>query len=96
MKEEINTLGLKVESVKEDIGDVKGDIKGLSEKVAGIDKRLSNVETSIQKIPELAEKTGELKNWKQVGLVLITAAVSSIFSGTIGGVIGWLLRAGRA
>ena len=48
-----------------------------------------------QKIPDLAEKVGELKNWKQIGLVFITAAISSIFTGTIGGVIGWLIRGSR-
>ena len=38
---------------------------------------------------------GELKNWKQVGLIIITAMVSSIMSGTIGGAIGWLIRGSR-
>jgi hypothetical protein len=50
---------------------------------------------SINKIADLAEKVGELKNWKQIGLVFLTAVVSSIFSGTIGGVIGWLIRGGK-
>lgn len=54
--------------------------------------KLSTLEPSIQKIPDLAEKVGELKNWKQIGLVFVTAVISSIFSGTIGGVIGWLIK----
>lgn len=70
---------------------------------AAIDNRLTVIETrldewrpSIAKIPDLAEKVGELKNWKQIGLFFVTAFISSIFSGTIGGVIGWLLRSGKA
>lgn len=67
-----------------------------------IDNRLTVIETrldewkpAIAKIPDLAEKVGELKNWKQIGLVFVTAVVSSLFSGTIGGVIGWLIRSGK-
>ncbi|MGL6339600.1 MAG: hypothetical protein ACRC80_10720 [Waterburya sp.] len=58
----------------------------------GIEKRLTNVESSVQKIPDLSEKVGELKNWKQIGVIVITALISSIFTGTIGGLIGWILR----
>ena len=81
--------------IKQDISDVKGDIKGLSEKVSGIDTRLSNVEVSVQKIPDLSEKFGELKNWKQIGVIVITALISAVFTGTIGGFIGWLIRGAR-
>jgi chromosome segregation ATPase len=78
-------IDLKIESVK-------GDIKVLSEKNLGIEKRLSNIETSVQKIPDLSEKVGELKNWKQIGVIMITALISSIFTGTIGGFIGYSIR----
>ena len=78
--------------IKEIKAELKGDIKEVSEKVSGIDTRLSNVESSVQKIPDLSEKIGELKNWKQIGVIVITALISSIFTGTIGGFIGWILR----
>lgn len=68
------------------------EIKG---QIAVVDGRLKAVETTFQKIPDLAEKVGELKNWKQTGLIIITAFISSILSGTIGGVIGWLIRSAR-
>ncbi|MGH8002775.1 MAG: hypothetical protein ACREPR_25920 [Brasilonema sp.] len=61
-----------------------------------IKTKLRTLEPSIQKLPDLAEKVGELKNWKQIGLVFVTAVISSIFSGMIGGVIGWLIRSGKA
>ena len=57
-------------------------------KLDNTNQRLSNIETSIQKIPDLAEKVGEFKNWKQVGILLL----ASIFSGTIGSFIGWIAR----
>lgn len=82
--------------------EIKADIKALSVKVDSMDKRLTSIETrledwkpSINKTADLAEKVGELKNWKQIGVVVITAFISSILSGLIGGVIGWLIRSAK-
>jgi hypothetical protein len=76
---------------------------GVENRLSGIENRLAIVETRLDewrpamaKIPDLAEKVGELKNWKQVGLIVVTAALSSILSGTIGGVVGWLIRSGKS
>jgi hypothetical protein len=62
------------------LADIKGDIKV-------IDSRLNGLETTAQKLPDLAEKVGELKNWKQLAIVIFTASVSSA--------IAWFLRSGR-
>lgn len=70
-------------------------IKNLQISMGEFKGKLSVIESSVQKIPDLAERTGEIKNWKQVSLVIITAFVSSVFSGLIGGVIGWLIRGGK-
>jgi hypothetical protein len=78
---------------------------GVENRLSGIENRLTIVETRLDewrrrpamaKIPDLAEKVGELKNWKQVGLIVVTVALSSILSGTIGGVVGWLIRSGKS
>ena len=65
----------------------------LKELLTGIDKRLAIVETrledwkpSIDKIPDLAEKVGELKNWRQFLIITVTAVFS--------GFIGWFIRGG--
>jgi uncharacterized ion transporter superfamily protein YfcC len=60
--------------------DLKGELKT-------IDVRLKNLESNSQKIPDLAEKVGELKNWKQIAIVIFTA--------TVGGAIGWFVRTGK-
>jgi hypothetical protein len=62
------------------LADVRGDIKVL-------DNRLGNLESTAQKLPDLAEKVGELKNWKQLAIVIFTASVS--------GAIAWFLRSGK-
>lgn len=83
--------------------DTNNRFTAIETRLAVIENRLTVIETrldewrpSISKISDLAEKVEELKNWKQIGLVFVTAVISSIFSGTIGGVIGWLIRSGKA
>ena len=75
-----NELDKKVDSIKselkQEISDVRGDIKV-------IDARQKNVETSVQKIPEITEKFGELKNWRQIAFIIIAA------------IVGWFARSGR-
>ena len=82
--------------------EIKSDIKSLNGKTENIDKRLTSIEArleawkpSIDKTADLAEKVGELKNWKQIGVVVITAFIGSILSGITGGVIGWLIRSAK-
>ncbi|MEM8719978.1 MAG: hypothetical protein AAGE84_11800 [Cyanobacteria bacterium P01_G01_bin.39] len=73
--------------LKQDISDIKGDIKVLHAEVAGVEKRLSNVENSVAKIPEITEKFGELKNWRQTAFVIIAGVVSAF--------LGWIVRGGK-
>jgi hypothetical protein len=47
----------------------------------------AEMKSNSQKIPDLAEKVGELKNWKQIAIVIFTA--------TVGGAIGWFIRTGK-
>jgi chromosome segregation ATPase len=71
-------------NVETRLADVRGDIKVL-------DNRLGNLELTVQstaqKLPDLAEKVGELKNYKQIAIVIFTASVSSA--------IAWFLRGGK-
>jgi chromosome segregation ATPase len=67
-------------NVETRFADVRGDIKLL-------DNRLGNLESTAQKLPDLAEKVGELKNYKQIAIVIFTASVS--------GAIAWFLRSGK-
>ena len=68
------------------------EITDLKVSVAKIEATLQAQQPNLQKIPDLAEKVGELKNGKQIGLIIATAMISSVFSGTIGGTIGWLIK----
>ena len=49
--------------------------------------RLTSLESNTKAIADLAEKVGELKNWKQIAIVIFTA--------TVGGTIGWFIRGSK-
>jgi predicted RNase H-like nuclease (RuvC/YqgF family) len=51
-----------------------------------VNARLTNIETNTRNLLDLAEKIGELKNWKQIAIVVFTASVS--------GAIAWYVRGG--
>lgn len=75
--------------------EIKGDIRTLDAKIEGLGNRVKVIENAAVKTTDLAEKVGELKNWKQIGVVVITASIGSILSGVTGGVIGWLIRGAK-
>ena len=74
--------------------EIKGELKTTNDRLNSIDTRLVAIETrideqksSISKIPDLAEKVGELKNWRQIAIIIIT--------GTVGTLFGWFVKSGR-
>ena len=80
LKEDINQVKFEL---KEDINQVEKRVIKVESNLEGMDKRLSNVESAIQKIPEISEKFGELRNWRQIAFIIIAA------------VVGWFARSGR-
>lgn len=46
--------------------------------------KLTSIEPLVQKIPDLSEKVGELKNWRQIAIIVIAATVSGVF--------GWFIK----
>lgn len=59
----------------------------MKERLAVIETRLEDWKPSINKIPDLAEKVGELKNWRQIVIIALTALIS--------GSITWVIRGGN-
>ena len=80
--------------IKQDIKDARDDIKGLSNKVIDIEKQIAVIETKVDstekrfntvegKLPDISEKFGELKNWRQIAFIIIAA------------VVGWFVRGAK-
>jgi uncharacterized protein YoxC len=68
-----------------------GRIDNLETKIDGrfdtINAKLQTIDINAKTTVDLAEKIGELKNWKQIAIVTFTASVS--------GVISWYIRSGN-
>jgi chromosome segregation ATPase len=96
IKELKDLIVSRFDEVKQELDEVKQELNGIDKRLTVIENRLEDWKPSMSKIPDLAEKVGELKNWKQIGLVFVTAVISSLFSGAIGGIIGWLIRSGKS
>ena len=60
------------------------EVKIITAKIEGI---IQSQAILTQKIPDLIEKVGELKNWKQIAIVAITAFTSAT--------ITWFIRGGN-
>lgn len=83
IKDLINAMNARLTGIETEL---KRVTKGLDD----LEKRSIAIETwkpAIDKIPDLAEKFGELKNWRQIAFVLLTAS--------IGGLVGWVVRGGN-
>lgn len=94
VKEDLKNLEVVQREVKEEINktiikitELQGDSQTIKAKLDGVSDRLKSIETAIIKIPDLAEKVGELKYWRQIVIVILTA--------TISGFIGWLIGVGN-
>jgi phage-related protein len=59
----------KIENLQKEISDLRVNVS----KVEGI---LQNQQQFVQKIPELAERVGELKNWRQIVIIAVTALIN--------------------
>ena len=69
-------------SLKDRLTEIEKSNAALNQKVEGIDKRLGNLETRINtfegKLPDISEKFGELKNWRQIAFIILAAFVGWI------------------
>ena len=86
LKDNINQLDNKIEQVRDDIKGLDDRLRAIEIGQAEAKGRMDEWKTAIQKIPDLAEKVGELKNWRQTAFII--AAVISAF-------LGWIARGAR-
>jgi methyl-accepting chemotaxis protein len=77
-------LSEKIQRVETSQIKVSEEMKCIELGQAKIEGRLEEWKRAIDKIPDLAEKMGELKNWRQIAFIVITA--------TFSGIIGWFIR----
>ena len=98
IKDSFNQLDRKIDDkfdrLDGKIDQLTNKVDNLTEKVNSIDKRLAVVESKVDstekrlntvegKLPDISEKFGELKNWRQIAFIIIAA------------VVGWFARSGK-
>jgi archaellum component FlaC len=82
-----NLINTRLDKIENKVDTLRDEVASLKIGQAKIEARLEEWKPSINKISDLAEKVGELKNWRQIALIVIT--------GTFGSLFGWFLRGGR-
>jgi predicted component of type VI protein secretion system len=87
---DLKKIGEKIDKLTDkfisEIHDIKITLVKVDEKITNLDKRLDSQDKSIQKIPDLAEKVGELKNWRSIALIVISGTITTLF---------WFFRNGK-
>jgi septal ring factor EnvC (AmiA/AmiB activator) len=87
LKNDIAAVKHEVDQIKTQTTDLDKKLAVIETKIDSTEKRLSNVESSVTKIPEITEKFGELKNWRQTAFVIIAGVVSAF--------LGWIARGSK-
>jgi archaellum component FlaC len=87
VNEKFDKVNERFDKVNERFDKIDQDLFNLDKRLIKVETRLEDWKPAIDKIPDLAEKVGELKNWKKTALIIISAIVGTSF--------GWVLRGGR-
>jgi predicted nucleic acid-binding Zn-ribbon protein len=91
LKQEIKDVNTKLDTIQKEITQKidkqSEEIGTFKTEIGTIKATLQGQQPLVQKIPDLAEKVGELKNWRQLLIITVTATVS--------GIIGWFVRGGN-
>ncbi|MEM6613595.1 MAG: hypothetical protein AAF652_15315 [Cyanobacteria bacterium P01_C01_bin.72] len=75
----LDQISQDMSEMKTDISKIKTDIAVIKANQGNIKEQLSIQQNAINKIPDLAEKVGELKNWRRIALIIITGTASTAF-----------------
>jgi chromosome segregation ATPase len=83
IKESLNGVNRRFDDVNKRFDDVN---KLLDDWKPAIIKATDKADNVAQKMTDLSEKVGELKNWRQIAIIVITGLLTTLF---------WLLRDGQ-
>ncbi|MGK7945150.1 MAG: hypothetical protein AB4058_11840 [Microcystaceae cyanobacterium] len=83
MSQQMGQISQQMGEMSQQMDKMSQQIHNLEIGQAKMEARMEEWKRAIDTIPNLAEKVGELKNWRQIALIIITA--------TFGGFIGWFI-----
>lgn len=64
--------------------DIKGDLRALDAKINGLGDRIKPIEAATGKTADLAEKIGELKNWRSIAFLIFGAIAGWVARNSVG------------
>lgn len=67
----------KLETLSQDMNSMRIEIATVKEGLNSVKTRLDDWKPLITKSAEISEKIGELKNWKQISIILLTGLITS-------------------
>ncbi len=76
LDQKIDHLDQKIDHLDQKIDKNSAEIVDLKISIGKVDTSLNEWRPSIQKIPDLAEKIGEAKNWRQIVIIAITVILT--------------------
>jgi DNA repair exonuclease SbcCD ATPase subunit len=76
----------KIDKLDQKIDRIENKVDEIDRSQLQIKTRLEDWKPSFDKIPDLAEKVGELKNWRSIALVVVSGVITTLF---------WFFRNGK-
>jgi predicted nuclease with TOPRIM domain len=90
LKELINKgfddLKTRMDHLDSRLTNLESNFNSLDKSMGKVETKLETLKPVLDKIPDLSEKVGELKNWKQIAIVIITGVLTTVF---------WFVREGN-
>ena len=77
---QISTIQSQFTTMQSQFADFQTQITDLKISVGKVESTLQAQQLNLQKMPDLVEKVGELKNWKQIGLTLIGSLMGALIT----------------
>ena len=87
LKQDIQQIEGRLTQVEGKLTQLEDRLQALEIRQIKIETRLEDWNPQINKVSDLAEKVGELKNWRQIALIVISATVAAT--------LGWFIRGGN-
>ena len=78
LENRMSHLETRISNLETDTSNLKTSFTAFETVQAEMTGKLTSVASYSQKIPDLAERVGELKNWKQIGLTLSGALIGGL------------------
>ena len=87
IKSEFSQVSVRFDKLEKGQEDIKGSLVEIDKRLVAVETKVDSTEKRLGtvegKLPDISEKFGELKNWRQIAFIIIAA------------VVGWFARSAK-